>query len=119
MNITIKATNCTLTENSRELIERKFGLLERFVRDDQSAQLALEVEEMTVAEKDGSRYRVEANLMTKGALYRAEARSGTLETAAEKVRHELEGEVTRAHGRARRLFRRGGAVVKNVLRGWR
>lgn len=119
MNITIKATNCVLTENSRELVERKFGLLERFIRNDQSAQLALEVEEMTETEKDGSRYRVEANLMIKGALYRAEARSGTLEAATEKVRHELEGEVMRAHGRARRLLKRGGAIVKNVLRGWR
>lgn len=119
MHISIKTTNHVLAESSRELLNKKFGRLERLLRGEEVARLAVEVEEMPLTEKDGVRFRVEANLQSNGALYRAEARSGKLEAAIEKVRHELEAELRRVHGRTRRLLRRGGTILKDALRGWR
>ncbi len=119
MHIDIKVTNHTLAGGSRELLNKKFGLLERLLRDGAAARLAVEIEEMPVTEKDGVRFRVEANLQSNGRLYRAEARSEKLEAAIEKVRHELEAELRHIQGRTRRLLRRGRTILKDALRGWR
>ena len=80
MNIITKTTNHVLTDEMRALIDKQFLPIERFLHADPTAQLTVEVEGMPQAEKDGARYRVEANLTIGGTLYRAEARAATLES---------------------------------------
>lgn len=118
MNITIKGTQYALSVENKTFIEKKLGGIARFVREEQ-ALLEVEVEQMPITEKDGTRFRAEANLAVNGKLYRAEARSASFESAVEKVKHELEQEVRRAKGKDRGLMKRGGQKVKELLRMWR
>jgi ribosome-associated translation inhibitor RaiA len=118
MNIIIKSTNHVLTDDSREFAEKKFKLIERLVGNDQSAQLSADIIRMSDTEKDGARYSVSANLVTRGTLYRANTRAATFETAVETVEHELKKELRTSHGRARSLFKRGATKIKDAIRGW-
>lgn len=119
MNLIIKSTNYTLTEEARDRIEKKLGAVERLLGDEPEVLLETEVEAMSSGQIDGARYRAEANLNIGGQLYRATARSSTLDGAIEKVRHELEGELRASHGKTRKLMKRGGSFFKDMLRGWR
>lgn len=119
MNLVIKSTNYKLTDETRDRIEKKLGSVERLLGEGTEALLESEVEAMPEGQLDGARYRAEANLRIQGRLYRATARSASLEGAVEKVRHELEGELRSSHGKTRKLIKRGGAFFKDMLRGWR
>src|SRR3989344_824763 len=114
MDISIKATGHTLTDETRELVESKFAKLAKLTGE--SATLACEIEESIAAVRAGGRYRAEGNLSVDGKLYRAEATHETLEGAIDRVRDELTAELRKARGRGRGMMRRGGALVKGWLR---
>lgn len=118
MNITFKSTAYELTAEARAAIERKMEHLKRFVRDGEVAHLELEIEGLPGSQTDGAHYRVEANLLVEGKFYRATLRSDSLESATEKVRHEMEQELRKSHGRAHRMLKKGGAKIKEILRGF-
>ena len=71
MNISIKATGHTLTDETRELMDAKFAKLGKLVGV--GAMLACEIEESIAAVRAGGRYRAEGNLSVDGKLFRAEA----------------------------------------------
>lgn len=114
MNITIKSTHKDLTLSVRELIEEKLSTLEKMVND--SATLSCEIEESIAVERSGAKFRAEGNLSVDGKLYRAEATSTTLEGAVDRVRDDLARELRRARGKERGLLKRGGAMLKRMLR---
>ena len=117
MNITIKATHRPLTEDTRMFIEEKFSALEKLVANSESpATLSCEIEESIAVERAGAKYRAEGNLSVDGRLYRAEATSGTLEGAVDRVRDELSRELRSVRGKERGLMKRGGAAIKRMLR---
>ena len=114
MNISIKATGHTLSEETRELVESKFAKLGKLVGEE--AQLSCEIEESIATVRAGARYRAEGNLSVEGQLYRAEALGDTLEGAVDRARDELLSELRQSKSRTRRLAKRGGAFVKSWLR---
>ncbi len=114
MDISIKATGHTLTQEARDLVDAKFAKLGKLCGD--TAKLSCEIEESIAAVRAGARYRAEGNLNVEGKLYRAEASHETLEGAVDRVRNELVREVRTSKSRTRRLARRGGALVKGWLR---
>lgn len=114
MDISIKATGHTLTEETRALVDSKFAKLEKL--SGEGATLACEIEESIAAVRAGGRYRAEGNLSVDGKLYRAEATHETLEGAVDRVRDELLGELRRARGKERGFLKRGGQRVKGWLR---
>ncbi len=116
MNLTIKATHHKLSPASRALIEEKMEALRKFTNEDESATLTCEIEESMSVERAGAKYRAEGNLTINGTLFRAEALGETLEAAVDAVRDELVREVRQSRGKARRLLRRGGAALKEMLR---
>jgi ribosome-associated translation inhibitor RaiA len=117
MHITIKTTHYELNLATRELVEGKFSGLGKLVASSTSpATLACEIEQSIAVERAGAKYRAEGNLSVDGRLYRAEATSSTLEGAIDIVRDDLIREVRRERGRGRRLIKRGGAALKQMLR---
>ncbi|MFZ1987655.1 MAG: HPF/RaiA family ribosome-associated protein [Minisyncoccia bacterium] len=119
MNITIKATNHSLTEANRSLIEEKLDALRKFTNGNTTALLAFEVAESMDVVRAGGKYRAEGTLSMNGQVYRSEAIGDSLEIAVDRVRDELSRKVRSYRGRAQRLFRRGGGAIKSMLRGFR
>jgi ribosome-associated translation inhibitor RaiA len=117
MNLIIKATNYTLTDEMRDLIHKKFDSVARLLPNKGGSDvLDLEVATVHQTHKGEGVYRAEASLDAEGKLFRAEAEAATMEGALELTRTELMREVQASHGRARRLMRRAGVSMKSLFR---
>ncbi len=117
MNITIKATKYTLTPETEALIEEKLAAPLRLLGEKgDGALLEIEVEQAPPEGRSATPCRLVARLTVDGKVFHAEAVKPTPESAADRVRSELEAEIRRSRGRARRLIKRGGAALKRMLR---
>ncbi len=117
MNITIRATGCTLTEELRAFIEDKLSSIAKLISTE-GALLAVEIAESADGHKVGMPYRVEVTLEAAGKVYRASTSAATMENAIEGTRDELAAELKRARGKAESHLKRGGRAFKAMLRGW-
>ena len=115
MNISIKGTGRELSNDDRALVEKKLSALDKLAGD-APAMLFFELEESLEVARSGAKYRAEGTLSIDGKILRAEALGDTLEGAVDRVRDELLRELRRSRGRARDLFRRGSARVKDWFR---
>ncbi|MDP2651860.1 MAG: HPF/RaiA family ribosome-associated protein [bacterium] len=118
MNITIRTAKYTLTPADEALIEEKLVAPLRLVggKDDDETLLEIDVEQWPAEGRSATPCRLIANLTIGGNVFHAEAVKPTPESAADRVRSELEAEIRRSRGRAHKLFKRGGAMVKRILR---
>ena len=117
MNITIKATKYKLTPETEALIEEKLAAPLRLLGEKgDGALLEIEVEQAPPEGRSSQPFRLVARLIVDGKVFHAEAVKPTPESAADRVRSELEAEIRRQRGRGRRLLRRGGAAIKKMLR---
>ena len=117
MNITIKATKYTLTPETEALIEEKLAAPLRLLGEKgDTALLEIEVEQAPPEGRSSEPCRLVARLAIDGNVFHAEAVKPTPESAADRVRSELEAEIRRSRGRTRKLIKRGGAAIKRMLR---
>jgi len=97
-----------------DVVDQKFAPLGVFV--DEEAKSACEVEfERLSAHQNGRVHRVEANITINGTLYRAEATENTFEEAIDKVRDELDQELSRAKDKQITLDKNAGREMKEKM----
>ncbi len=95
-------------------VDQKIGSLHKFIKE--GSVVTCEVEFEKVSEQHhGKIYRVEVNLSRNGELYRAEATEHSFEEAIDKVRDELDGELSRAKDKQGTLRKRAGRALKALL----
>ena len=117
MNITIKTTKYSLNPETEALIEEKLSAPLRLLGDEGGKTLLeIEIEQAPPEGRSSRPCRLVARLTLDGKVYHAETVKPTPETAADRVRAELEAEIRHSRGRARRLWRRGRAAIKKMLR---
>ena len=117
MNITIKATKYVLDPATTALIEEKLAAPLRLLGEDgERALLEIEIESAPPEGRSSEPCRLVARLTVEGKVFHAEAVKPTPESAADKVRSELEAEIRSSRGRARKLWKRGHAAIKDILR---
>jgi len=117
MNITIKATKYSLNPETEALIEKKIAAPLRLLgHEGDGAHLEIEIEEAPAEGRSSEPCHLVARLIVGGKVFYAEAVKPTPESAADRVRSELESEIRHSRGRSRRLLERGGAALKKMLR---
>lgn len=118
MNIAIKGTKkYKLLPATEAIIEEKLVAPLRLLGGkSENALLEIEVEEAPPEGRSSKPVRLEARLTVDGKVFYATAVKPTPETAADRVRAELESEIRKERGRARKLWKRGEAAVKRMLR---
>lgn len=117
MNVTIKATKYQLSPATEALIEEKLVAPLRLLgKKSDHALLEIEIEEAPPEGRSSEPCRLVARLVVDGDVYHAEAVKPTPESAADRVRSELEAEIRHSRGRARSLWKRGHSAVKEMLR---
>ena len=117
MNITINAAKYKLTPETEALIKEKLAAPLRLLGEKRdTALLEIEVEQAPPEGRSSQPYRLVARLAVDGDVFHAEAVKPTPESAADRVRSELESEIRKSRGRGRKLFKRGGAAIKRILR---
>ena len=117
MNITINTTKHALRPETEALIKEKLAAPLRLLGEKgDTALLEIEVEQAPPEGRSPRPCRLVARLIVDGDVFHAEAVKPTPESAADRVRSELEAEIRHSRGRAHRLFKRGGAALKRMLR---
>jgi ribosome-associated translation inhibitor RaiA len=117
MHITIKATKHHVTPETEAVIEEKLAAPLRLLgKDSDHAMLEFELSEAPPEGRSSEPWRLVARLIVDDQMYHAEAVKPTPESAADKVRSELEAEIRHTKGRTHRLMKRGGAAIKKMLR---
>lgn len=118
MNITIRATKYQLSPEDEALIEEKLAAPLRLLGEaSDTALLEIEIEQAPPEGRSSEPCRLVANLIVEGGkVFHAEAVKPSPESAADRVRDELEAEIRHSRGRARRLLKRGGTAFKKMLR---
>ena len=117
MNITIKATKYQLRPETEALIEKKLAAPLRLLGEEgDRALLEIEIEEAPPEGRSSEPCRLVARLVINDKVYHAEAVKPNPESAADRVRSQLESEIRKDRGRARKLWKRGGAGIKRILR---
>jgi ribosome-associated translation inhibitor RaiA len=118
MNITIKsAKDCKLSSEEEALIEEKLASPLRLLGEaSDTALLEIEIEQAPPEGRSAKPFRLVANLIVNDKVFHAEAVKPSPESAADRVRGELEAEIRRSRGRARKLFKRGSSALKRMLR---
>jgi putative sigma-54 modulation protein len=119
MNINTKATGITITPSISEYVEKKVGMLEKFFRGAGDVLVNVEVGKTTKHHKSGSVFRAEIQIMAQGQDYYASVEKDDLYAAIDEVKDEIIRELTSRKKKTLRLFRRGGAQIKSLIKGLR
>lgn len=98
------------------LVDQKFAALEKYVAHAGSATCDVEFEKVT-NQQSGNVFRMEANLLVDGTLYRAEATEESFEKAIDEMRDELDKELRRAKSKQDSLSKKFGRKLKGMLTG--
>jgi len=118
MKITIRSAKYNLTNENELILEEKLVAPLRLIggEDDETALLEIDIEQAPPEGRSSEPCRLVANLSVGGQVFHAEAVKPSPESAADRVRSELEAEIRHSRGRTRKLFKRGGVAIKRMLR---
>jgi ribosomal subunit interface protein len=116
MNITIKGTNYTLTDDVRNLVETKLGALQKLLGENDAITLC----QVELGEFESHRtkdiFYAEVNVDAGKRLYRATAEGQTMQAAIDMVEGELMREIRKEKGKTRRFIRHTGAKMKSFFK---
>lgn len=111
----IQGSNLEVTPELEILVTQKFLKLEKFIAEEVDAMCEVELEKETPS-KSGDIYRAEVNVRIAGKLYRAEATTDQIEKSIDVVKDDVEREIRKANAKAETLFKRGGRMIKRMVR---
>jgi len=119
MRINIKGTGISLTPAISEYVEKKINMIQKFLGDGNEILVNVEVGKTTKHHKSGDFFRAEIRVTANGQTYYAVSETEDLYASIDEVKDEIVHEMTSKRKKAMRLFRRGGAKIKELLRGWK
>lgn len=119
MRIDIKATNISITPSIVEYVDKKVNMLEKFFRSGEDVLINVEVGKISKHHKSGEVFRAEIRIASSGRNCYAAVEADNLYAAIDEVKDEVAHELNSSRKRAIDLIRRGGAKIKNLLKGWR
>lgn len=119
MKINTKATNISLTPSISEYINKKVEMLTKFFRETEEVLVNVEVGKISRHHKSGDVFRAEIQIKKDGENYYATAETSDLYAAIDEVKDNIAHELSSNKRKSLHLLRRGGAKIKNLLRGWR
>lgn len=114
-NITFKHTNSGTNGSIHQFVSQKLAVLEKYVGNETDVRVEVEFEK-DAPQKTGPICRVEVNIWVAGVLFRAETTQETFEAAVDVVKGDLDQEMRKAHKKRNSLLRRGGRMIKEMMR---
>lgn len=117
MNIRIKTTNYQMPQDVSDYIDKKLEDLTKLIDESyEAARCDVEVGRAAGHPEKGNIWRAEMNLVYKGQSYRAESNAETVNAAIDEVKDEMTRQLRRTKRFYRSLYRRGGALLKRMMR---
>jgi|SRR3989344_2434525 len=117
MNIKIRTINFEITPAIDQYVNKKISSLEKFLGDGQNVLCEVEIGRTTKHHKSGDIFKAEINIMRPGSkqVY-ALSEEQNLYSAIDIVRDEAEREIVSQKEKRSTLVRRGGIIVKSLLK---
>lgn len=121
MKINTKATNISITPAIADYIEKKINMLDKFFRGSGAEDVLVNVEvgKTTRHHKSGDVFRAEIHVNSNGEDYYAVTETEDLYAAIDQAKDSMVRELSSKRKKTLRMFRKGGAQIKNMLRGIR
>lgn len=118
MKIQIKGTNMNLTDEISDYLHKKINMLEKFIDpNDTSVLCEVEIGRTTNHHKSGDVFRTEINIRQDGKHFRAVAEQESVMASIDEAKDEMSLELSNYKSKKITLLRRGGAAIKNMLKG--
>jgi ribosomal subunit interface protein len=114
-HITFKHNNSDAKRSIDDFASQKLSVLEKYIGDETDVICEVEFEK-AASQNSGAICRVEVNLWVGGVLYRAESTQITYEAAVDIVKDELDREMRKANSKRSSLMRKGGRMIKEMIR---
>lgn len=118
MNINIKTTTISLTPAISEYVEKRLRSIENFLQNDTTAQCDIELAKTTNHHKQGDIFKAEVHIIAKDINIYASVEKEDLYAAIDIVKDEVVRKIKSSKDKKQSLVRRGGAQVKNILKGF-
>jgi ribosomal subunit interface protein len=116
MKINVKTTNITLTPSISDYIEKKLAMLEKFF-EGREVLISMEVGKTTKHHRSGDFFRAEIHLTAGSEDYYSVSETSDLYASIDEVKDEIVQIITSKRNKSMSLVRRGGAQIKNILKG--
>jgi len=118
MQIHFKGTNYELPVNITTLARKKVEALKKYIGDRQEiARAYVDLGKETEAHQNGAIWRADINFDVDGNRFYAKAIEDSIEKAIDKSVIELARELQTARKRQQSLVKKGGGVLKSLMRG--
>lgn len=117
MKINIKATNIELTPSISSYVEKRISSLEKYLGQNTDAVVQVEIGKESQHHKSGDIFRAEVRIGGAGLDLYAVSNHSDLYAAIDVVKDEIVRELSNKKGRIRTLTRRGGQMVKDMMKG--
>ncbi len=118
MNINIRTTSFSLTPAISDYVDKRLGPIDKFFQDDSTIKCDLELSRTTSHHKHGDVFKAEIHIIAKDKNLYASAEEEDLYVAIDTIKDEILREIKTSNEKKRSLLRRGGAQVKNILKGF-
>ena len=118
MNIKIKTTNITLTPNISDYVEKRLASLEKLLQNDPSTLCNVELARTTEHHQHGDIFRAEIHIIAKDQDIYVDSEKSDLYSAIDIVRDEATHKIKSFKKKRQSLIRRGGAQIKNIIKGF-
>lgn len=119
MNINIKTTNFSSTEAISDYTTKRLEAVKQLLANDPTVKCDVELGKTSNHHKHGDIFRAEIHITGKDINHYASAEEADLYQAIDKVRDEMLQEVRNSKSKKISLIRRGGAKIKDIIRGIR
>lgn len=116
MKINTTAKNIEITSETSDYLLKKLAMLDRIVGEDEML-CEVELGRESMHHTTGDVFRAEINCSSKGKNYFAVATEQSLHSAIDVMKDELVQEIKSYKSKQKTLLRRGGAKIKNILKG--
>jgi putative sigma-54 modulation protein len=117
MNTNIKTTNISLTDAIAEYVQKRMEKIEKLVGDDTSVQCDIELARTTAHHNKGDIFKAEIHIVGSGLNIYQSSEKEDLYAAIDEMRDGVLRELKSQRQKNTSRIRRGGAAVKNMMRG--
>lgn len=118
MNTNIKATNITLTDAISEYVAKRFQTIEKFLENDPTVRIDIELARTTAHHKNGDIFKAEIHIIGRHRDIYVTVEKSDLYAAIDALRDDVHNRVAESKEKRISFVRRGGARVKNIIKSY-
>jgi len=117
MDIRIKTTDYELTSEASAYLDDRVATVEKLVGDDEAARCEIELgRNAGHSRQSDDQWFAELNVITKGERFRAVTHAASVNAAIDECKDEIVRQIRKHQQLHRRILRKGGSIIKDILR---